>query len=94
MVLFLIIIGRESQIQDWDFRDSGFLKILGLIFLGFKIAELQDFLRFSVFWDPEPHPSLDSYSLLTKYFGHCAPLNYSLRGIKVRTLQVTNFFPL
>ena len=34
------------------------------------------------------------FSLPKPNFGHCAPLNNSLRGNHKRTLQVTNFFPL
>ena len=43
--------------RDWDFRDSGLLKLPGLGFSGFRIPELQDFAGFPVFRDPEPLPT-------------------------------------
>ena len=43
--------------QDWDFWDSGLLKLPGLEFSGFRISELQDFPGFPDFWDPEFLPT-------------------------------------
>ena len=42
------------KFRDWNFRDSGLLKLPGLEFLGFRIPELQDFAGIPVFRDPEP----------------------------------------
>ena len=51
------IISGILNFRDWDFRDSGLLKLPGLGFSGFRIPELQDFAGFPVFWDPEPLPN-------------------------------------
>ena len=42
------------KFRDWNFRDSGLLKLPGLGFSGFRIPELQDFAGIPVFRDPEP----------------------------------------
>ena len=47
------IISGILNFRDWDFRDSGLLKLPGLGFLGFRIPELQDFAGFSFFRDPK-----------------------------------------
>ena len=47
------IISGILNFRDWDFRDSGLLKLPALGFLGFRIPELQDFVGFPVFRDPE-----------------------------------------
>ena len=59
------IISGILNLWDWDFRDSGLLKLPGLGFSGFRIPELQDFAGFPVFRDPEPLPSVDP-----KLLGH------------------------
>ena len=48
----------NPEFRDWDFQDSGIPKISGLGFSGFRIPELQDFLGFPVFRNPEPHPMI------------------------------------
>ena len=53
------IISGILNFRDWDFRDSGLLKLPGLGFSGFRIPELQDFAGFPVFRDPEPLPNLE-----------------------------------
>ena len=53
------IISGILNFWDWDFRDSGLLKLPGLRFLGFRIPELQDLPGFTIFRDPEPLPSLN-----------------------------------
>ena len=52
------IISGILNFRDWDFRDSGLLKLPGLGFLGFRIPKLQDFAGFPVFRDHEPLPSM------------------------------------
>ena len=52
------IISGILNFRDWDFRDSGLLKLPGLGFSGFRIPELQDFAGFPFFQDPEPLPRL------------------------------------
>ena len=54
------IISGILNFWDWDFRDSGLLKLPGLRFLGFRIPELQDLPGFPIFRDPEPLPSMYS----------------------------------
>ena len=53
------IISGILNFWDWDFRDSGLLKLPGLRFSGFRIPELQDFRGLQFFWDPETLPSYD-----------------------------------
>jgi hypothetical protein len=62
------IISGILNFRDWDFRDSGLLKLPGLGFSGFRIPELQDFAGFPVFRDPEPLPS--TYSSMTSLLAH------------------------
>ena len=61
------IISGILNFRDWDFRDSGLLKLPGLRVSGFRITELQDLPGFLIFWDPEPLPTV-YYLLLGSYF--------------------------
>ena len=67
----LKIIGKKALALVWDsginpeifsgilnFRDSGLLKLPGLLFSGFRIPELQDFAGFPIFRDPKPLPTM------------------------------------